>query len=300
LSPLAILLQVTIKPGIDKSIDKTIFTWGYAMEMPLQRRPLKIQETPIWSLYYLTACRTPSDPTIIWGTDVPVSGLDAYLKQVNAQSDVLISPAHVLIRAVGRCLIEHPEFNRRVVRRRLYTFKQVNILIPILGGSSGPEVCLVCTVDQKSLAQIAGEIWEHSQNLAKGKATCQRDERLFRFIPGFLRGMLFRHVLWSNNLFHWPVALWGHRMARAGTMINYLGHRGAPPMTMFKPSRFPNDACTLNITMGPSQPSALNGPTAPLIARADHRVVDAYKLGQFLGDLRRYMSNPALLDEPLP
>jgi len=209
------------------------------MELPLQGRPLEFRETPIWSLYYLTACRTPSDPTIIWGTDVPISGLEAYLKRVNAESEVLISPAHVLIRVVGLCLAKHPEFNRRVLRRLLYTFKEVNILIPILGSPSGPEVCLVCEVDRKSLGQIPQEIWENSRDLVKGFSTCQRDERIFRFIPGFLRGILFRHVLWSNNLLHWPAALWGHRMCRAGTMINYLGHRGALPMTMFKPSRFP-------------------------------------------------------------
>ncbi len=266
------------------------------MELPLIKRPLRSEDTPIWSLYYLAACHTPSDPTIIWGTDVPVAGLEGYLKRINAESEVLISPAHVLIRAVGRCLVEHPEFNRRVLRRRIFTFKQVNILIPVLGGPSGPEVCLVCEVDQKSLAQIASEIWEHSQKLVKGLSTSQRDERIFRFIPRPFRGMLFRHMLWSNNLVHWPAALWGHRLCRAGTMINYLGHRGAPPMVMFKPSRFPNDACTLNVTMGPSQPSALNGPAAPLFARADHRVVDAYKLGQFLADLRRYLMDPALMD----
>jgi hypothetical protein len=265
------------------------------MEWPLERCPLRFKETPIWSSYYLAACPTPSDPTIIWGTEVPVAGLESYLKQVNAKSEVLISPAHILIQAVGRCLAEHPEFNRRVIRRRLYTFKEVNILIPMQGGSSGPEVCLVCQVDKKSLAQIAGDIWEHSRNLAKGLSTYQRDEKLFRLIPQFMRGPLFRHVIWSTNLIRWPAALWGHRLCRAGTMINYLGHRGAPPMMMFKPSRFPNDACTLNITMGPSQPSALNGPTAPLFARADHRVVDAYKLGQFLADLRRYLMDPTAM-----
>ncbi len=265
------------------------------MELPLERRPLGFKETPIWSSYYLAACSTPSDPTIIWGTEVPVAGLDDYLKRVNAESKILISAAHVLIQAVGRCLAEHPEFNRRVLRRRLYTFRQVNILMPMLGGSSGPEVCLVCEVDKKSLSQIAGEIWEHSQKLAKGVSTSQRDERIFRFIPRYLRGLLFRHILWSNNLVHWPAAIWGHRLCRAGTMINYLGHRGAPPMTMFKPSRFPNDACTLNITMGPSQPSGSNGLVAPLIARADHRVVDAYKLGQFLADLRRYLMDPTAM-----
>ena len=81
----------------------------HIMEWPLRRPPIPVAETPTWSLYYLAACPTPSDPTIVWGTDVPVAGLEAYLKRLNADGDVLILPAHVLVWAVGRCLREHPE-----------------------------------------------------------------------------------------------------------------------------------------------------------------------------------------------
>jgi hypothetical protein len=268
------------------------------MEWPLKRPPVPIAETPTWSLYYLAACPTPSDPTIHWGTDVPIAGLQAYLKRLNADGNILISPAHVLVWAVGRCLSEHPEFNRRIVHRRLYNFRQVNILIPVLGGKHGPEVCLLCDVDRKSLSHLAGEIWQHGRDLTKGTSDCQRDERIFRLLPGVLRNILFRWMLRGINWFYQPAALWGHRACRAGTMVNYLGHRGAPPMRMFKASRFPNDTTTLNITMGPTESGGPDGPVAPLFIRADHRVVDAYQLGQFLGDLRRYLMDPVLLERP--
>jgi hypothetical protein len=268
------------------------------MEWPLKRPPVPAAETPTWCSYYLAACPTPSDPTIVWGTDVPIAGLEAYLKQVNANSKTLILPGHVLVWAVGRCLGKHPEFNRRVLHRRLYNFKQVNVLFPLMNSSRGPEVCLLCDIDRKPVAQIAREIWQHWQEIGKGSSRYQRDERVFRFLPSLLRGVLFRLMLWGVNWINQPAALWGHRTSRAGAMVNYLGQRGAPPMRTFKPSRFPNDATTLNVTMGPTESGGADGPVAPLIVRGDHRLIDAYQLGQFVGDLRRFLMDPASLEPP--
>jgi hypothetical protein len=234
---------------------------------------------------------------MIWGTDVPTAQLDAYIKRANAESDALITPAHVLIWVVGRCLALHPEFNRRILHRRLYEFKEVNVLMPIQGGKNGPEVCLLTNVDQKPPAKIARDLWRHSRELIKGTSDSQRDERIFRAIPAPFRGMLFRLMLTGTNWINWPAALWGHRTLRSGTMINYLGQRGVPPMKFFKASRFPNDTATLNVTMGPSHADGGGEPVAPLFVRADHRVVNAYQLGQFVGDLRQFLANPALIDE---
>jgi len=41
------------------------------MEWPLKRSKLPFAQAPTGSLYYQAACTTPSDPTIVWGTDVP-------------------------------------------------------------------------------------------------------------------------------------------------------------------------------------------------------------------------------------
>ena len=268
------------------------------MEWPLRRPPIPISETPTWSLYYLAACPTPSDPTMVWGTDVPAVGLEAYLKRANADSDILISPAHVLVAAVGRCLREHPEFNRRILHRRLYDFKQANVLFPILRTKLGPELCLLCDVDRKSIREIAHEIWQLWHEIAQDNSRYRCDERIFRSLPGLVRNTLFRWMLRGVNWIYQPVALWGHRTSRAGTMVNYLGQRGAPPMRVFKASRFPNDAVPLNVTMGPTESGGPNGPVAPLFVRADHRTIDAYQLGQFVGDLRQYLMDPTSLERP--
>lgn len=263
------------------------------MEWPLKRGSIPVSKTPTWSLYYQAACPSPADPTIIWGTDLPTAGIQACIRRANAQSDVLISPAHVLIWAVGRCLAKRPEFNRRLLARRQYEFRQVNVLVPMQVGNSGPEVCLMVDVDQKPLDEIAKELWEHSRQLQKGISPSQRDAKVFRLLPGFLRNFLFRFMLLGNNWVNSPAMLWGHRTLRAGTVVNYLGHRGAPPMRMYKPSRFPTDVTTMSVTLGPAEPDHRGEPVAPLFVRVDHRIVDAHQLSQFVGDLRDLLIDPS-------
>ncbi len=196
------------------------------MFWPIERRAVPDGQTPTWSMFYLASCPVPSDPTMIWGTDFPSARLAEYLKKANADSDVLISAAHVLLRAVGRCLAEHPEFNRRVLRRRLFQYRQVHVLMPIQGGPHGPEVCVLLNVDRMSVADIARDLWRQSREIAKGTSTYARDDRLFRLIPRWLRGLLFRHVMWSNRMINWPAALWGKRTISSSTMVNYLGFHG--------------------------------------------------------------------------
>jgi hypothetical protein len=83
-------------------------------------------------------------------------------------------------------------------------------------------------------------------------------------------------------------------------MINYLGFRGAPPLRSLKPSRAPYDGIPLNITMGATElrPAVIDGeivprPIAPLIVRADHRLVDAHDMAAFIGTLRDFIASPA-------
>jgi chloramphenicol O-acetyltransferase len=262
------------------------------MSWPLKPHPVPDSQIPAWTSYYLAVCNVPSDPTIVWGSDFPTAGLERYLRQRNQASDVILSPAHVLIRAVGCCLAAHPEFNRRVLRRRLYEFKGVHVAVPIRDVTNVPEVCVVENAHAKSEEEIAQELLAHARNLARQQSPYQRNARLFHRIPRVLRRTALRLLLHEVNAWRLPVRSLTRRLRSAGVMVNYLGHRELPPMRSFKPSRFPLESCTLNITVGPAGVDGVNGPISPLFVRADHRVVDAYQLGQFVADLRQMLMEP--------
>jgi hypothetical protein len=101
---------------------------------------------------------------------------------------------------------------------------------------------------------------------------------------------------------------WGFaRLRRGSVYVNSLDFRGAPPMTSYKPSRFPSEIQLSTITQGPvrEQVVAVDGQPrvrrmAPLFIRADHRAVDAYELGEFVATLSRYFAEPWLMDAAPP
>ncbi|MCH5374208.1 MAG: 2-oxo acid dehydrogenase, partial [Planctomycetes bacterium] len=98
------------------------------MHWPLVSPPVPRRDIPLYNLYYLHTSEVGQpDPTMLWGTDVEVAGMQAYLRQQNQSSPVLISTAHVLVRATAVALATHRELNRRVVGRRVYGYRQINV-----------------------------------------------------------------------------------------------------------------------------------------------------------------------------
>ena len=88
-------------------------------------------------------------------------------------------------------------------------------------------------------------------------------------------------------------------------MVNDLSFPGAPPMRSYKPTRFPDQANSLNLTLGPIETKVVaraeqfvSTGVMPLFLRADHRLVDAYQVGRFLAVMRDLLSHPERLDLP--
>lgn len=271
---------------------------------PLMTPPVPALEIPIFNAYYLDLCRTPCDPTMVWGTEVETSALEEYLQQVNRHSPILISASHVLLQAVGRALALHPQFNRRVLRRRVYEFTNVNVLMALRKRRGNEaDVFLLRNADTLSLVDIAQEVWRHNRQAARGRFAYERQERLFRRLPRPLARWLLRVQSWTTDNLNLPARSINERLRCAPVLVNYLAFRGAPPMRAFKPSRFPSDSCTLNIAMGPTErkPVALGRAVevravAPLFVRADHRIVDAQDLGRFVTTLSELLRAPHRMD----
>jgi hypothetical protein len=275
------------------------------MYPPLADTAVSKAELPILNQYYLHTGGPACDPTMVWGAEVETSALGEYLSRMNAFSNVLISPVHVLVRAVGEALNRHPRFNRRILGRRVCPFRTVNVLLPIQKpGQREADTCVLRNVDWRSVADIAAEVRQHSRAAACGEFADHGRARLFRRLPRRVDGWLFRFHLWLNN--HWNLRLnrLNEPLRAAPVLVNYLGFRGAPCLRTFKPSRFPSDCFTLNVTMGRSERRAVvrDGevqvrPVAPLFVRADHRLVDAYELGQFVATLCELLNDPGWIAE---
>jgi len=277
------------------------------MEWPVHSPPIADAATSLWQLYYLGACPTPSDPTMIWGTDVDMTGLEQYLQRANAESPVLISPAHLLLRAVALAMRRHPEFNRRVIAGRVYRYREINLLLSLYDPRAREvELLLLEEVDQRPLTDLSRTLWQAHQEVSRGEHIPFGRRTYYDFFPRWLRRRLVPLHFWLFNRFNWPLTSFWRREHRSAMLINYLAHRGAAPLRMYKPSRFPNDATPFSVTLGGTElrPAVVDGqvvprPIAPLFIRGDHRIVDAHDLGLFAGTLRRFLANPASMDAEL-
>ena len=60
------------------------------MYQPLHTRPVPESEIPILNSYYLKACPTPSDPTMVWGTEGETTMMRDYRQRMNDVSALLV------------------------------------------------------------------------------------------------------------------------------------------------------------------------------------------------------------------
>jgi hypothetical protein len=273
------------------------------MHWPTQSRPTPPAELPFYNLHYLYGCATPSDPTIIWGTEVDAEGLCDYVRLRNQVGEVLISPAHVLLQAVGRALAEFPHLNRRIIRRRLYSFREINVrTISYDTRQNEVEVILVKNADRLSVEQIARGLWKNQRQAAEGLTLAHQDRRLIRRLPHTLLRYGIKAYFWLDRNFRLP-SLRLYRINNSPVLVNYLGFAGAPPLRMYKSSCYPDESYHLNVTMGSIERRPVVrggelciGQVAPLYVRGDHRITDAYRLAQFAKRLRELLADPAQME----
>lgn len=269
------------------------------MFWPLKKRPIPKSEMPFFNKFYAHMAPSPRDPTMTWGTELDATNLQAYIRKTSVEENVILSPVHVLVKAVGMALVAHPHLNRRPVGRRVYDFKHFNALMSYQNRKLGqPAVMVLKDLDQKSLKDIAGEIWQWINRARRGEEPMDRDKRrLERFY--WLMGVLLRGHRWISNRFNVPVSSRVMRYQTAAVHINCLNYPGAPPLRSYKATQVGVNSWAVHVAMGPMEdrPVAVDGevvvrPMLPIFVRVDHRMADAVELGQFTGTIRDYMTNP--------
>ena len=199
---------------------------------------------------------------------------------------------------------QHPEFNRRIARRRIFEYKSTNLLIPVFTPHNREITTLPLeNVPNLTLEQIAQYMWQSTSAGVLGNRATMDQSTLFDRLPRwFIRLGLWWHI-WNHNTFNYPRMKMLRRENVASMIVNYYGARNTPPLKSYKPSRFPLDGVPFSITMGATvdQPVVENGQVvagrvAPLYLRADHRLVDAYQMKVFLETLLNGYAKPEQIE----
>ena len=274
------------------------------MKWPLVRRPVPQSQVPLYNRFYLHASRASQvDPTLVWGTEIDADALQAFLHERNRNGRVVLTAAHALIRAAALALEQFPEINARLVGRRIYPFREINIRMAFFHRrNSEMDLLLIENANLKSLERIGLEIWQRLLQAGRGEGGRDRDLARFRRIPSFWFRQIVRLYGFLDRHFRLPT-LGRIDGTRAGSvMVNDLSFGGAPPMRMYKPTRFPDRSDAFNLTLGPMEPKVVarsdqfvSVNVMPLFLRADHRLADAQQVGRFLGAVRELLSHPERL-----
>jgi hypothetical protein len=284
-------------------------------------RPVPLEELGWINTAYLGTGTSHWDPMMVWGTTVDTEPLDAFLMEQRRSTGRILSPAHVLVRAVAESLSQHPKVNRRVTGRRVYQYDGVNIVVPMLQTRSGEvDPVFLRRAEKMSLTDIAERFWNEARAKAQGAALeakrCGEKPSFRRTIVGLGRKLrlhwihkLGRVGFYLGGRFRIPTWFdFQQELNGAGAFVNYLGFPGAPPMIGFKPSCLPMNSYSVNVTMGPAEPrpvvvdgSMVIRRQAPLFVRADHRMVNAHEAAAFIQTLRKHLAHPwTLVDDEAP
>lgn len=269
------------------------------MSHALQSRPVKSSEITLINHQYLS-CGNRPDSTIVWGTDVDAERLSGFVDRCNRRSGTLISVAHVLIAAVGRSLARHPHLNCRIVGSRIYRFRDVNVrIINFDRKRSDVDILSVTNADRSDVDQIAQCMWNSQLEIATSQNSDRLDKAILGWGPNWSRRWTSKLFWWLDRHLRLPRVGRIDRHLDSAVVVNYLGYADAPPMRMYKPSKFPDESSLLSVTLGrfEQRPVVYEGQLAvrriaPLFVRADHRVTDAHRLSQFISSLRDALEDP--------
>jgi hypothetical protein len=268
-------------------------------------------------MYWATHVRPVPLEELGWVTTVETDCLDEFLKAERQKTGVILSPAHVLVRAVAASLARHPKVNCRVIGRRVYRYDGVNIVMPMLQTRSGEvETVFLHRAERLSLSDIAQRFWSEARDRATRAAESARHElhdgAFKKFVTRLSRNLSLRWVhrmAWfgfavANRLRAPTLFPFQQELNGANAFVNYMGFPGAPPLIALKPSSLPMNSFSISVTMGRAEPRpvVVDGAIvirkqAPLFVRTDHRMVNAFEAAAFINTLRSHLNDPATLLE---
>ncbi len=313
------LTRPRIHTGEKKLLMQTPTGWR-GPEYPTEPSPVPPTELGLMKCVYLADSRPHRDPTIIWGTASDAQPMTDFIAAESRRLNVLLSPAHLLIHAVAQSLTDHPHLNCRIVGRRVYPFRKINIAIPLLTPTDRQVFpVLIHDVARMSLRDIAEHLWNEARVRSADAASERRRDAsrspLLRSSLRIWRSLKMQVVLRGtslsfavNNHIRRPTNVINAQYNGVSALVNCLSFPGgAPPMLSFKPSSLPTNSILLTVTLGAPEWRAtvvdrqvVARRMVPLFVKADHRIVHSHEIAAFMNTLCEYLTEPCRLKAAEP
>jgi len=259
-----------------------------------------------WRRVAAQAWPPPSDPSVYAVVELNMQGALEYLDRLRAESGVKVTVTHLVARGIALAIRHQPQMNGIVSRGRIMLRDTVDIFMQVVTDGGDLSGIKVCRADEKSVVEIAREAAERVERLRQRRdRQVERTKSLLDRIPVRVLGPMMRAIAYMIYDLDLDLSRLGIVKDEFGSaMITNVGMFGLAqahaPLVPF--SRTP-----LVILVGEVQdrPIAEAGrvvvrPVMNLGVTFDHRFMDGYHGGKMAELFRRYITDPASIEEPAP
>ncbi len=247
--------------------------------------------------------RSPSDPSIYGSMDVDATAALAFMRDHQERSGVKLSITHLVARAVALAMRDQPEINGKVrYWGRLEQRSTIDIFVTVATeGNRDLSGARIDRADEKSLAEVAGEIRDRAGKIRSGKdASYKRSKSALQRVPWWLT----RPTTWLSDILVNELHL---DLAAQGMPSDPFGSAIVTSVSMFGiDSAFapfvPLARCPMLILVPEIRPRPWvvgdriePRPVLRLCATFDHRIIDGAAAGRFAARLTGLFASPELL-----
>lgn len=246
---------------------------------------------------------SPKEGNIYGKLSIDMGNALRYIDYLRDLSKQKITITHLVGKAAGLALAECPDLNGRIFLGRYIPHKTVDLafLVSLQGGKDLAKF-KVCSIDKKSVTEIATELSGGAGRLRDGQDKVFESSKLFlKFLPTWI----IRPLLWLS----------GYLAGAAGLSLKFMGLEKFPfgsavitSVGMFgldegyaPPTPFARVPIYLTIPEIKKRAMVINDkifirPMLDLTATIDHRFLDGHRGAMVAKIMRRLLENPWLID----
>ena len=257
-----------------------------------------------WRKVASTIYRKPIDSKIYGTVELDVTDLEKYISKKRKEG-VKTTITYILTLIVGRAIRQEvPELNTYVKRGKIKQRKQVDATVSVLlpGGQMGS--VKVENSDQLTISELSDEIAKNIRESRKGEENdTMQSKNMLSSVPWPFRNWLFR--LYRTITIHWGISLPGIGLDSNSFGSYVISNIGSVGLDTGYGSLLPSSNVSVVWILGSinKKPVIINDKIVPrrimsLSATLDHRVVDGSHGGRMFRQIKHYVKNPELLENP--
>ena len=258
--------------------------------------------------------RTRNDACNQFADSIDMTETDPYIRSKIKQGMVHVSFLHVFLAAYVRTVAKRPEVNRFVSGNRIYARNNivVNMTIKTTMSADSPDTCIKVyfeptdTIDQvyEKFNAAVQAVKDESEQKADGESAFDKTARVLSGLPRFVLLRVIDLLTWMDNHRILPQALIGVSPFHGSLFVTSMGSLGIRPIYhhLYNFGNLPIFVSYGNKRMELTLDDEGNVHKKRMIdlkVVTDERICDGLYFALSLRLLRKFMKNPAMLEEPL-